>query len=70
MSSPLDLGANDADPSDQDESSDSDDDDSSDDQSAVDASTRLINSGPINVGHSVDEPITSGGDAGAGPDGL
>jgi hypothetical protein len=70
MTSPLDLGSNDpSDPTDQDESDDSDD---SGDESSADATLGLINTGPVNVTVPVDEPITSGGDGGAGdgPGGL
>ena len=93
MSSPLDMGANDPDPSDHDEDEDtkgvrdkgtdsasadesdeSDDsgDADSEDEGGIDVGTNLLNGGgPTNVQQPIDQPITSGGDAGGiGPDGY
>jgi filamentous hemagglutinin family protein len=68
MSSPLDLSSND--PSDDQSDQDSDDDgDDSDDQTNVDATLGLVNTGPVNIEQPIDQPITSGGDAGFGGDG-
>jgi hypothetical protein len=61
------LGLADTGTSDDDQSDDKKkDDDGSDDQAGVDASLGLINTAPVNLDQTIDEPVTSGRDAGLG----
>jgi hypothetical protein len=53
--------------SDQSEDKSDDDDDGSDgDQAGFDASLGLINTAPVNLDQTIDEPVTSGRDVGIG----
>ena len=60
------LGLTDSATSDDDQSDDKKDGDDSDDQAGVDASLGLINTAPVNLDQTIDEPVTSGRDAGLG----
>jgi hypothetical protein len=60
MNSPFDLGTDETAQENQDEESDSEE--GGDKQTNVDASLGLINTGPVSVDLTVDQPITSGSD--------
>jgi filamentous hemagglutinin family protein len=63
------LGGVSSDDNDKDDDADSDD---TSDASAADPALKLINTTPVNIGHQIDDPVTSGGDVviGGGPGGL
>jgi hypothetical protein len=49
-----------------DQSDDQDDEGTDDDQAGFDASLGLINTAPVNLDQTIDEPVTSGRDVGIG----